>query len=179
MQGAVETIRAELDRAESDAAAAEERVTQIKAELAQVSEEHDTSNEHVVALETELQQAHEEKQAAEGRVVQERRNLAQNEARLNATQRFAEATFARQQESASQDASEHNVEFSEQDTLDTGLNQDQGLDNGNLEKNFRVNPETLTKNNKSEGFTDEVIGEGSQPVPSMPNGAEDLSLIHI
>ena len=173
LHGAVETVRAELDRAESDAAAAEERIAQIKAELAQVSEENDTNNEHVVALETELQQAHEEKQAAEGRVVQERRNLAQNEARLNATQRFAEATFARQQESASQDASGHNMELGEQDTLDTDLNQDQGLDNGNLEKSLRVNPETLTKNNKSEGFADEVIGEGSQPVPSMPNGAED------
>lgn len=154
LQAAVEESRAELGRAEADVSGAEDRIAQIRTQLEQVNGEPGTNEEYVASLEDELRQAGEEKREAESRVALERRELAQNEARLNATQRFAEATFARQQQAAPQEGAASGIQLSQQDSLPTSPNQVDNLDSAASTNAFTVNSEDLTFEDKSQGFTD-------------------------
>ena len=169
LQGAVEASRAELSRAEADVAEAEDRIARIQSQIEQVSDDPGANEEYLASLQGELDQADKDKRDAENRLVQERRELAQNEARLNATQRFAEATSARQQGAQSQAANESGLQLSQQDTLDTGLNPVNELDNQKTSDAVTVKPENLTGEIKSETFTDEVVGEGAPQVSADPN----------
>ena len=173
LQGAVEESRAELGRAEADVSGAEDRIAQIRAQLEQVNGEPGANEEYVASLEDELRQAGEEKREAENRVAQERRELAQNEARLNATQRFAEATFARQQQATAQAEGASGVQFSQQDSLPAAPNQVTNLDSGNSTDTFSVNPQDLTTGDKSQTFTDEVVKEGTPEVTGGTDVAEN------
>ena len=173
LQGAVEASRAELSRAEADVAEAEDRIARIQSQMEQVSDDPGANEEYLASLQGELDQADKDKRDAENRVVQERRGLAQNEARLNATQRFAEATSARQQGAQSQAANESGLQLSQQDTLDTGLNPVNELDNQKTSDAVTVSPENLTEEIKSENFTDEVVGEGVPQVSAGPNASNN------
>ncbi|WP_049360829.1 NlpC/P60 family protein [Corynebacterium aurimucosum] len=172
LQGAVEASRAELSRAEADVAEAEDRIARIQSQMEQVSDDPGANEEYLASLQGELDQADKDKRDAENRVVQERRELAQNEARLNATQRFAEATFARQQGAESQEVNS-GLQLSQQDTLDTGLNPVNELDNQKTSDAFTVNSENLTEEIKPEAFTDEVVREGAPQVSAAPNASND------
>ena len=172
LQGAVEASRAELSRAEADVAEAEDRIARIQSQMEQVSDDPGANEEYLASLQGELDQADKDKRDAENRVVQERRELAQNEARLNATQRFAEATFARQQGAESQEVNS-GLQLSQQDTLDTGLNPVNELDNQKTSDAFTVNLENLTEEIKPEAFTDEVVREGAPQVSAAPNASND------
>lgn len=172
LQGAVEASRAELSRAEADVAEAEDRIARIQSQMEQLSDDPGANEEYLASLQGELDQANKDKRDAENRVVQERRELAQNEARLNATQRFAEATFARQQGAESQEVNS-GLQLSQQDTLDTGLNPVNELDNQKTSDAVTVNPENLTEEIKPETFTDEVVREGAPQVSAAPNASND------
>lgn len=181
LQGAVEASREELSRAEADVAGAENRIAQIHSQIEQVSGDPGANEEYLASLQGELDRAYKDKRDAENRVVQQRRELAQNEARLNATQRFAEATFARQQGAESLAANGSGFQLSQQDTFDSGLNQVNELDNQGNSTSVVVNSENLTNQDKPESFTDEVVGESSPQVPSVPdasNNPEDRGAVN-
>lgn len=173
LQRVVEASRAELARAEADVAGADNRIAQIHSQIEQVSGNPEANEEYLASLQSELDQAGKDKRDAENRVAQERRELAQNEARLSATQRFAEATFARQQGVESPATNGDRLQLPQQGTLDTGLNQANELDGNEAPASFAVNPETLTEENKPEGFTDQVVEEGSPQVSADPNAPKN------
>ena len=173
LQSAVAESRAELGRAEADASGAEDRIAQIRTQLEQVNGEPGTNEEYVASLEDELRQAGEEKREAENRVGQERRELAQNEARLNATQRFAEATFARQQQAAPQGEVASGVQLSQQDSLPVAPNQGDNLDSEASTGSFSVNSLDLTREVKPQDFTDGVVDRGPSEVPGSTDVADN------
>ena len=173
LQGAIEASREALSRAEADVAGAENRIAQIHSQIEHVSGDPGANEEYLASLQGELDQADKDKRDAENRVVQQRRELAQNEARLNATQRFAEATFARQQGAESLAANGGGFQLPQQDTFESGLNQVNELDNQRKPASLVVNPEDLTGQDKLESFTDEVVGESSPQVPSVPDASSN------